>query len=122
MASLSLTVSTVKPLADRVFVKVSASEEKTAGGILLPDTAKEKPQIGEGWINGAFFVMEPQIFDYIDNDLTQFEKEPLEQLAREGQLMAYKHEGFWQCMDTLREKHLLNELWNSGKAPWKIWE
>ncbi len=66
--------------------------------------------------------MEPQVFDYIDNDLTQFEKEPLEQLAREGQLMAYKHEGFWQCMDTLREKHLLNELWNNGKAPWKIWE
>ncbi len=82
----------------------------------------EKPQIGEGWINGAFFVMEPQVFDYIDNDLTQFEKEPLERLAREGQLMAYKHEGFWQCMDTLREKHLLNELWNNGKAPWKIWE
>ncbi|MEO8168483.1 MAG: glucose-1-phosphate cytidylyltransferase, partial [bacterium] len=52
----------------------------------------------------------------------QFEKEPLEQLAAEGQLMAYKHEGFWQCMDTLREKHLLNEMWNNGKAPWKLWE
>ncbi len=81
----------------------------------------EKPQTAEGWINGAFFVLEPKVFDYIDGDLMQFEKEPMEQLAREGQLMAYRHEGFWQCMDTLREKHLLNELWNSGKAPWKIW-
>jgi glucose-1-phosphate cytidylyltransferase len=82
----------------------------------------EKPQTAEGWINGAFFVLEPKVFDYIDNDATQFEKEPMERLAEEGQLMAYKHEGFWQCMDTLREKHLLNELWNSGKAPWKLWK
>lgn len=81
----------------------------------------EKPQTAEGWINGAFLVLEPKIFDYIDNDATQFEKEPLERLAAEGQLMAYKHEGFWQCMDTLREKHLLNEMWNGGKAPWKLW-
>jgi len=81
----------------------------------------EKPQIGEGWINGAFFVLEPEVFDYIDGDDTQWEKEPLERLAAEGQLMAYRHEGFWQCMDTLREKHLLNTLWESGRAPWKIW-
>ena len=81
----------------------------------------EKPQTAEGWINGAFFVLEPQVFDYIDGDLTQFEKEPMERLAAEGQLMAYKHEGFWQCMDTLRERHILNELWSSGKAPWKLW-
>jgi glucose-1-phosphate cytidylyltransferase len=81
----------------------------------------EKPQTAEGWINGAFFVLEPKVFDYIDADSTQFEKEPMERLAAEGQLMAYKHEGFWQCMDTLREKHLLNELWSSGKAPWKLW-
>ncbi|MBI5474564.1 MAG: glucose-1-phosphate cytidylyltransferase [Ignavibacteriae bacterium] len=82
----------------------------------------EKPQTAEGWINGAFFVLEPKVFDYIDGDPTQFEKEPMERLAREGQLMAYRHDGFWQCMDTLREKHLLNELWNSGKAPWKLWQ
>jgi glucose-1-phosphate cytidylyltransferase len=81
----------------------------------------EKPQIGEGWINGAFFVLEPDIFDYIEGDDTQWEKEPLEALAREGQLMAYKHTSFWQCMDTLREKHILETLWSSGKAPWKVW-
>lgn len=82
----------------------------------------EKPQIGEGWINGAFFVLEPQVFDYIDGDMTHWEKEPLERLARDGQLMAYKHTSFWQCMDTIREKKLLEGLWESGKAPWKIWE
>jgi glucose-1-phosphate cytidylyltransferase len=81
----------------------------------------EKPQIGEGWINGAFFVCEPAIFDYIDGDATQFEKEPLEALAADGQLMAYRHGGFWQCMDTLRDKYLLNSLWDKGNAPWKTW-
>lgn len=82
----------------------------------------EKPQIGEGWINGAFFVLEPEVFDYIDGDETQWEREPLERLAAEGQLMAYKHDSFWQCMDTLREKHILDLMWESGNAPWKIWE
>ena len=82
----------------------------------------EKPQIGEGWINGAFFVLGPQIFDYIDEDETQWEREPLERLAQDGQLMAYKHTSFWQCMDTLREKHILDTLWNSGQAPWEIWQ
>lgn len=82
----------------------------------------EKPQIGEGWINGAFFVVEPEIYDYIDGDVTQWEREPLERLAAEGQLMAYKHNSFWQCMDTLREKHILEMMWQSGKAPWKLWE
>lgn len=81
----------------------------------------EKPQAAEGWINGAFFVMEPGVFDYIDGDSTQFEREPLERLAADGQLMAYKHEGFWQCMDTLRDKHTLETLWDGGQAPWKIW-
>lgn len=82
----------------------------------------EKPQTGEGWINGAFFVLEPGIFDYIEGDATQWEKEPLENLARDGQLMAYKHRSYWQCMDTLREKHILENYWNSGRAPWKIWK
>jgi glucose-1-phosphate cytidylyltransferase len=80
----------------------------------------EKPQIGEGWINGAFFVLEPGVFDYIDGDMTHWEREPLERLSEEGQLMAYKHHSFWQCMDTVREKNLLEELWENG-APWRIW-
>jgi glucose-1-phosphate cytidylyltransferase len=82
----------------------------------------EKPQAAEGWINGAFFVLEPQVFDYIAGDETQFEKEPMERLAREGQLMAYRHSSFWQCMDTLRDKKLLQDLWDSGRPPWKTWE
>jgi glucose-1-phosphate cytidylyltransferase len=81
----------------------------------------EKPQLSEGWINGAFFVLEPRVFDYIDGDDTSWEKEPLERLAREGELMAYCHGDFWQCMDTLREKHILEELWARGNAPWKVW-
>lgn len=82
----------------------------------------EKPQTAEGWINGAFFVLEPEIFDYIEGDTTQWEKEPLERLAEEGQLMAYRHTSFWQCMDTLRDKHLLQSLWDAGNPPWKTWE
>jgi glucose-1-phosphate cytidylyltransferase len=81
----------------------------------------EKPQTKEGWINGAFFVLEPEVFEFIDGDMTQFEKEPLERLAREGQLMAYRHTGFWQCMDTMREKKILEAYWESGHAPWQIW-
>jgi glucose-1-phosphate cytidylyltransferase len=78
----------------------------------------EKPQIGEGWINGAFFVLEPGIFDYIAGDDTVWERDPLENLARDGQLMAYRHQSFWQCMDTLREKYILETLWASGNPPW----
>ncbi len=81
----------------------------------------EKPQTREGWINGAFFVLEPGVFDYIDGDETQWEREPLERLARDGQLMAYRHPAFWQCMDTLRDKRLLESLWENGKAPWRVW-
>lgn len=79
----------------------------------------EKPQIGEGWINGGFFVLEPEVLDYIDNDHIVFEREPLEHLARDGQLVAYRHEGFWQCMDTLRDVRLLERLWSEGAAPWR---
>jgi len=82
----------------------------------------EKPQTREGWINGAFFVLEPGVFDYIEGDDTQWEKAPLENLARDGQLMAYKHNSYWQCMDTLRDKRSLESLWNNGNAPWKTWE
>ncbi len=82
---------------------------------------EEKPQTSEGWINGAFFVLEPGVHDYIDGDDVMFEHAPLERLAADGELMAYKHESFWQCMDTLREKQLLQNLWDKGNAPWKTW-
>ena len=81
----------------------------------------EKSQLKEGWINGAYFVLETQVLDYIDGDHTQWEKEPLERLVADGQLMAFRHTSFWQCMDTLREKYILEKLWQSGEAPWKIW-
>jgi glucose-1-phosphate cytidylyltransferase len=81
----------------------------------------EKPQTGEGWINGGFFVFEQGVLDYVDSDEVSLEQGPLARLAADGQLMAYRHEGFWQPMDTLREKHLLESLWASGKAPWKTW-
>jgi glucose-1-phosphate cytidylyltransferase len=82
----------------------------------------EKPQAAEGWINGAFFVIEPEVFDFIERDETQWEREPMERLSREGQLMAYRHTDFWQCMDTLRDKVLLDSLWQNGDAPWKTWK
>lgn len=82
----------------------------------------EKPQLEEGWINGAFFVLEPEAVNYVAGDQTQWEREPLERLARDGQLMAYRHDSFWQCMDTLRDKKLLEELWASEKPPWRIWD
>ena len=106
------TVTTVRPPA-------------RFGGIVFDGDAvsefTEKPQTGEGWINGGFFVLERQALDYIDGDHTLLEHEPLERLARDGQLMAYRHEGFWQPMDTLRERKLLEDLWSSGRAPWKVW-
>lgn len=83
---------------------------------------KEKPQIGEGWINGGFFVLQPEIVNYIEDDQTAWEFESLENIAANGQLSAYQHEDFWQSMDTLRDVHLLNKLWQEDKAPWKIWE
>jgi len=79
----------------------------------------EKPQIGEGWINGGFMVLEPAIFDYLPDDDTSLEADALEQLASARSLAAFRHDRFWQCMDTLREKHYLEALWNSGKAPWR---
>ena len=82
---------------------------------------KEKPQTEEGWVNGGFFIFEPEVFDYIENDATVLEAEPLENLTRDGQLMAYKHTGFWHCMDTLRDKNVLEDMWAAKAAPWKTW-
>lgn len=82
---------------------------------------KEKPQTEEGWINGGFFVFEPEVFDYFKGDATVLEGEPLENLARDGQLMAYKHTGFWHCMDTVRDRNALEDMWTAKQAPWKIW-
>lgn len=81
----------------------------------------EKPQTGEGWINGGFFVFEPGIFNYLHGDSTILERDPLENLAQDGQLMAFKHDGFWHPMDMLRDRNRLNELWEAGQAPWKVW-
>lgn len=83
---------------------------------------KEKPRGDGALINGGFFVLSPKVIDLIDNDATTWEQEPLMALAEQGQLMAYEHGGFWQPMDTLRDKHYLEELWQKGKAPWKVWE
>lgn len=83
---------------------------------------KEKPQTQEGWINGGFFIFEPSVLEYLHGDQTILEHEPLEQLAAEGELMAYRHPGFWQPMDTIRERDYLETLWRDGTAPWKTWK
>lgn len=82
---------------------------------------EEKPQTGEGWINGGYFVFNKGIFDYLSGDQTILEKQPLEKLAADGELMAYRHEGFWKCMDTVRDRNVLENIWQSSAAPWKIW-
>ncbi len=106
------TLTAVRPPARFGHLEIDAGRVKVFN---------EKPQTGEGWINGAFFVLEPEVAEYIDGDDTLFEREPLERLAAEGQLMAYQHDGFWQCMDTLRDKVRLDSMWNAGSAPWKVW-
>ena len=82
----------------------------------------EKPQTGEGWINGGYMVLEPAIFRYLADDRCSLESDALEQLASEGQLMGYRHDGFWQCMDTLRDKRALESMWQTGRASWRVWE
>lgn len=95
------------------------------GGVIFDDDLvadfSEKPQIGEGWINGGFMIFEPAIFRYLEGDHSILEADALERLATDRQLAAYRHEGFWQCMDTLRDKRILESLWNDGQAPWKVW-
>ena len=82
---------------------------------------REKNQNDAGWINAGFMILEPETLDYIENDSTVFEREPMEKIASEGEMVCYRHTGFWQCMDTLRDKQQLEQLFESGKAPWKIW-
>lgn len=82
----------------------------------------EKPESGEGWVSGGFFVFEPGVFDYLTDDETILERGPLSRLAETGQLWVYRHSGFWQCMDTLRDVRALNQLWDTGRAPWKVWD
>jgi len=108
------TLTAVQPLG-----RFGALEINTKDEII---NFQEKPKGDKAWINGGFFVLEPQIFDYIKGDETIWEREPLEKLAKDGQLAAYKHKGFWMCMDTLRDKKELETLWNSGNPPWKIWK
>ena len=95
------------------------------GALQIEDNAvrqfSEKPQTREGWINGGFFVFEPEIFNYLEDKNTILERDPMEQLAADGQLYAFQHDGFWQPMDTIREKRLLESLWQSDTAPWKVW-
>ena len=96
------------------------------GGLVLDGDRvaqfREKPQIGEGWINGGFMVFEPGVFRYLREDDTVLESDALEQIAADGELAAYRHEDFWQCMDTLRDLRLLEALWESGTPPWKTWK
>lgn len=107
-----VTVSTVHPGARFGELGLEGS---------LVRSFKEKPQTGQGWINGGFFVMQPEFLDLIADDATVLEREPLEQVASRGELMAYRHEGFWQCMDTVRDRDYLNQLWSENRAPWKAW-
>lgn len=95
------------------------------GGLTLDDhlvqSFQEKPHLGEGWINGGFMILEPDIVDYIEGDATILERAPLEQLAAEGQLAAYRHDSFWQCVDTVRDLTILRDAWDGGAPPWQVW-
>ncbi|HWR06364.1 glucose-1-phosphate cytidylyltransferase [Sporomusa sp.] len=107
------TITSVQPKGR--FGALSLSDTNVVDGF------QEKPKGDGSWINAGFFVLQPEVFDYIDDDDTIWEQDPLEKLARNRQLMAYKHEGFWQPMDTLRDKNALEGLWKNQKAPWKVW-
>lgn len=109
------TVTAVQPTGRFGAFRLSSGEYKI-------NSFREKPKQDDAWINGGFFVLEPTIFDYIAGDATVFEREPMEQLAKKGELCAFRHDSFWECMDTLRDKNLLEDLWNSEECPWKIWE
>jgi len=112
--------------AQKVLATLTAVQPPGRFGALVLDgervkSFQEKPRGDGGWINGGFFVLSPRVLDYVDGDATVWEREPLERLAREGQLAAHFHKGFWQPMDTLRDRNYLEKLWASGRAPWKAW-
>ena len=109
----AVTVTTVQP--EGRYGAVDSADDGRISRFL------EKPEGDGAWINGGFFVCEPEVFDCLEDDSTIFEREPLEKLALDGQLYAYRHDGFWKCMDTLRDKTQLNKLWESDQAKWKIW-
>lgn len=111
---LLATVTAVQPPGRYGSLQIGEAGQRVEGFI-------EKPQGDGGWINGGFFVLEPEVLERIAGDSTSWEAEPLQALAAEGQLAAYRHPGFWQPMDTLRERNLLEHLWNEGRAPWKQW-
>ena len=106
-----VTVSAVHPNAR--FGELEMEEQQVV-------SFQEKPQTGQGWINGGYFIIEPEFFDLIEGDKTILERKPLEKAAAMGELMAYHHDGYWQCMDTKRDRDHLEELWDSGRAPWKV--
>jgi len=127
VADIDITETIAFHRKKRKLATVTAVRTPGRFGLLNLDTDhvkgfEEKPHGESGWINGGFFVVEPEALDYIDGDSTMWEREPMENLVGANQLAAYKHHGFWQCMDTLRDKTRLEELWNSGKAPWMVWE
>jgi glucose-1-phosphate cytidylyltransferase len=107
------TVTTVRPPAR--FGNIGFAEERIT-------EFYEKPETGEGWINGGYFVLDPKAIDYIDGDNTVWEQEPIRRLVAEEQMMGYRHAGFWSCMDTLKEKNLLEKLWTQPDTPWRIWQ
>ena len=104
------TITAVRPPLSFGELKISRNKVKSF---------KEKPQVGQGWVNGGFFIFNNEVLNFIKDDQTMLEREPLEKLTKTGQLMAFEHKGFWQCMDTMRDKMLLNRLWNEGKVLWK---
>lgn len=108
------TMSAIKPESRFGVLDLSSDNEVKA--------FREKSETDSGWINAGFMVLDPKVLDYVKDDTIMFEREPLEQLAKDRQIMCWKHNGFWQCMDTLRDKEKLEMLWNSNKAPWKVWE
>ncbi|MDO4284747.1 MAG: glucose-1-phosphate cytidylyltransferase [Eubacteriales bacterium] len=115
-------------IAHGTLATTTAVQPESRFGILdiAPDnhvrSFREKDQADVGWINAGFMVLEPEVLDYIEGDQTVFEREPIERLSAEGQLMCYKHAGFWHCMDTMRDREKLEAMWEGGSAPWKVWE
>jgi glucose-1-phosphate cytidylyltransferase len=109
------TVTAVQPTGRFGAFRLEANEYKI-------NSFREKPKQDDVWINGGYFVLEPAVFDYIEGDETVFEREPMEQLAKSGELCAFRHDSFWQCMDTLRDKNVLEDLWNTKDCPWRIWQ